>query len=110
MELHVVLHDAIDAGNALLQYADNRILQETYCAKLEIYRHYLVQKRETAELYLKQFREYQDKIFHQAIEILDLAIENANVSLASAALETIRTMKNTYPDFYRSYHHLLLGN
>lgn len=108
MDWQRILSDTCEAGDAMLAYSQRRITQETYCAKLQIYRQHLQNQRETAELYLHQFRSYNDKIFQQSVEILDVAIEYANVPLAQAALETIRVMKETYPTFYRSFHHILL--
>lgn len=82
---------------------------EAYCAQAQVYIHHLKNKREEAELYLENFRDFNDKIFSQAMEILDIAIDSANTQLAESALETIKIMKNTYPDFYNSYHLKLLG-
>lgn len=70
---------------------------------------YLENKREEADLYLNNFREFNDKVFKQAMEILDVAIETANAELAENALLTISTLKDTYPDFYNSYQLKLLG-
>lgn len=109
MQLQKLLQDTCDAGDALLQYAKNRVAQEVYCARLELYRQHLQQQREKAMLQLQQFRAYNDKIFQQAMQVLDMAIAYENVEMARAALKTIETMKATYPDFYRSYHRLLLG-
>lgn len=70
---------------------------------------HIQQNREISDLYLKQFQEFNDKIFVQAMQIIDLAIENANVELAENALETVELIKSKYPDFYNSYFRHLLG-
>lgn len=109
MELPKILSDTCEASDAMVIHAQQRIAQETYCAQLAVYRQYLQNNREAADLYLHQFREYNDRIFQQAIQILDVAIEENNVPLAQAALKTIEVMKSTYPAFCRTFHHLLLG-
>lgn len=103
MEYQEILNQTCEIGDKLQESINDILLQEQYCAKMQILTTYLKQKRELAELELKHFREFNDKVFYQAVKILDLAIENANVELAKASIETIITMKKTYPEFYKSF-------
>lgn len=107
MKYQEILQETYQIGNELQDSINNIILQEQYCVKMQIITKYLQQKKELADLQLKNFREVNDKIFSQAIKILDLAIENANVELAKASLDTISAMKKTYPDFYKSFNETL---
>ena len=104
-----VLNDAYTASERMTDNADDLIQLHLYCAKCEAYCVYLQNNREEAKLYYEQFRKYNDKIFKTAIDILDLAIDTANEELAKSALQTIQTMKSTYPDFYKSYYIKLFG-
>ncbi len=60
-------------------------------------------------MHLEMFRNMNDKIFQQTMQILDLAIQEANVPLAECAIQTVNTMKDTYPQFYKSYVKQLFG-
>ncbi|WP_044973786.1 hypothetical protein [Ruminococcus sp. HUN007] len=103
MKYEFLLLKTCDAGEAVLNNIQNILTYETYCAQAQIYRKYLQQNREKAELYYKNFKTFNDKIFNQAIEILDIAINEANTDLAQSAMDMINTMKSTYPDFYKAH-------
>lgn len=109
MKLELLAEQTYNLGNGVLDSVQNIIECEAYCAKVQVYVQYLKNKREEADLYLNNFREFNDKVFKQAMEILDVAIETANAELAENALLTISTLKDTYPDFYNSYQLKLLG-
>ena len=109
MDFSYILYDTCNCSEQMKADAYNAVQAKLYCAKSEIYCRYLQQNRERADLYRSQFREQNDKIFSIACEMLDLAIDNANVELANAALNTVNVMKSTYPDFYKSYYSQLLG-
>ena len=104
-----ILQKTCDMGESLINCKENILMYESYCAQAQIYRQYLKNMREEAELFLKQFHEFNDRIFKQAMEILDIAIEEKNSELAEAAFQTIKTMKKAYPGFYEAYHTKLLG-
>ena len=109
MKFELLANQTYIQGNNVLENAQNILECEAYCAKVQVYIQYIKNKREEADLYLNNFREFNDKVFKQALEILDLAIENANTELAENALLTLTTLKSTYPDFYNSYQLKLLG-
>ena len=109
MKFELLANQTYIQGNNVLENAQNILEWEAYCAKVQVYIQYIKNKREEADLYLNNFREFNDKVFKQAMEILDLAIENANTELAENALLTLTTLKSTYPDFYNSYQLKLLG-
>lgn len=103
MEYREMLNQTCEIGDKLQGSINDILLQEQYCAKMEILTIYLRQKREEAQLKLKYFREINDKFFNQSMKILELAIDNANVELAKSALDGVRVMRETYPEFYRSF-------
>lgn len=109
MKIQTIIQNTYNQGQDVINTVGGILECEAYCAQAQVYIHYLKNKREEAELYFENFREFNDKIFSQAMEILDIAIGSANTQLAESALETIKIMKNTYPDFYNSYHLKLLG-
>lgn len=109
MKFDVLLSQTCEAGDNLLNSAQNILTYQTYCAQAQIYRKYLQQNLEKAELYYQNFKTFNDKIFNQATEILDIAINEANTELAQCAMDMISTMKSTYPDFYHSYTKQLFG-
>lgn len=109
MKFQTIVQSTYNQGQDVINTAGGILECEAYCAQAKAYIHYLKNKREEAELYLENFREFNDRIFNQAMEILDIAIDSANTQLAESALETIKTIKSTYPDFYNSYHLKLLG-
>lgn len=107
MDFYEILSDTISKGETVS--INNILTCEIYCAQLQVYRKYLAQNRERAELFLNDFHKYNDMVFKQAVEILDIAIKEANVELAQETLKTIEIMKNTYPEFYNSYYRQLFG-
>lgn len=109
MKFQTIVKKTCNQGQDVINTAGGILECEAYCAQAKVYVHYLKNKREEADLYLEKFREFNDKIFSQAMEILDIAIDSANTQLAECAAQTITIMKNTYPDFYNSYHLKLLG-
>ncbi len=109
MKFRTIIQNTYDQGQDVINSVGGIIECEAYCAQAQVYIKYLRNKREEAELYLQNFREFNDKIFKQAMEIMDIAIDSANAKLAESALETIKIMKSTYPDFYNSYNLKLLG-
>lgn len=109
MEFQVIQQNVVSSGSDVMESVQNILICEAYCVQAELYRNYLRQNRELADLYLEMFRNMNDKIFQQAMQILDLAIQEANVPLAESAIETINSMKDTYPEFYKSYVKQLFG-
>lgn len=109
MNFQTIIQSTYNQGQDVIKTVGGILECEAYCAQAQVYIHYLKNKREEAELYLENFREFNNKVFEQAMEILDIAIESANTQLAECALETIKVMKKTYPDFYNSYNLKLLG-
>ena len=109
MDFQLIQQNTVSSGKSVLESVENILICETYCVQAELYRNYLRQNKELADLYLSMFREMNDKIFQQAMQILDLAIQEANVPLAECAIETVSTMKDTYPQFYKSYVKQLFG-
>lgn len=98
-----IINKTVSNSESVLNSMHNILVCEAYCAQTEIYCTYLRQNRKKAELYYHNFREMNDKIFSMSMEILDTAISEANVELAESAIKLVETMKNTYPDFYKSY-------
>ena len=109
MKFRTIVQNTYNQGEEVINTVGGILECEAYCAQAQVYIQFLKSKREEAELYLENFREFNDKIFRQAMEIMDIAIDSANTQLAESALETIKIMKKTYPDFYNSYHLKLLG-
>lgn len=109
MKFDLLLSKTCEAGDNVLNNVQNILVYQSYCAQAQIYRKYLQQNLEKAELYYQNFKVFNDKIFKQATEILDIAIGEANTELAQCAMDMINTMKSTYPDFYRSYNKQLFG-
>lgn len=109
MDFQVIQNNVISSGSDVMESVHNILVCEAYCVQAELYRNYLRQNRELADLYLEMFRNMNDKIFQQAMQILDLAIEEANVPLAECAIQTVNAMKDTYPQFYKSYVKQLFG-
>lgn len=100
---------AASESEAVLNYANDAAACKNYCAQAEIYRRYLINRREEAGLLMKNFREVNDKIFSMSMQILEMAIDSANAELAKASLELLETMRKTKPDFYKAYYKHLLG-
>ncbi len=109
MDFQLIQQNTVSSGKSVLESVQNIFICEAYCVQAELYRNYLRQNRELAYLYLNIFREANDMIFQNAMEILDLAIQEANVPLAECALQTVNAMKDTYPKFYKSYVKQLFG-
>lgn len=108
MDFFDITKRTVSDSEAVLNYANDAIACKNYCVQAEIYRRYLINKREEAELLMKNFRESNDKIFAMSMEILEIAINAANTELAESALKTIETMRKIYPDFYKAYYRNLL--
>lgn len=109
MDYKTVLLNSVEKGDALINSSRSILECEAYCAQLYIYRRYMKQNVEKAELYYNSFREFNDRIFKQSIDILELAIQEANTELAECAMETIQIIKTTYPEFYNSYFNQVFG-
>ena len=110
MKLEKALSDVYESGEEVSRCVNDILLSERYCAACEVYRVYLQQNREKAELYYHQFKAQNDKVFKQAMDVFDLAIEFHNVQLAEAAAMLVKTMKEAYPNFYAAYFKQLFGN
>ena len=111
MDFSSIISDTENSCEQMRNDARNIVQAKIYCAKCEAYCKYLQQNREKAKEFYRIFKEKNDKIFNLSMEILDDAIENANTELAEAAMKTVTTMRNTYPDFYKAYFtQLLRGN
>ncbi len=108
MEFFDLINRTVSDSEVVLNSINDIIACETYCAQAEIYRTYLIQNREKAELFRQNFREINDKIFSMSMEILEIAVDAANTELAESALKTIETMRKTYPDYYKAYNRQLL--
>ena len=108
MDFFDITKRTVSDSETVLNHINDIVASEAYCAQAEIYRTYLIQNREKAELFRQNFREYNDKIFSMSIEILEIAIDMANTKLAESALKTIETMRKTYPDSYKAYYRQLL--
>lgn len=109
MNFASVVFDTCISGEQLMADYNNVIQAKKYCAASEVYCKYLQNNKIEAEFLYSQFSVQNDKIIKTAVDILDLAIDNANLELAEAALKTIETMKKTYPDFYAAYYKKLFG-
>lgn len=107
MDFKIISSNTYECGENLMNDVNDILEAERYCAACNAYRLYLQHNREKAELYYQNFREQNDKIFKQAIKILDIAIDIANQELAESAVDLIRTMKNTYPEFYNAFYRQL---
>ncbi|MDE6087192.1 MAG: hypothetical protein K2G25_02270 [Oscillospiraceae bacterium] len=107
MDFFEITNRTASDSEAILNHVNDIVACEVYCAQSEIYRTYLMQNREKAELFKQNFRETNDKIFLMSIKILEIAIDMANTELAESALKTIETMRKTYPDFYKAYYRQL---
>lgn len=108
MNFFDITNRTVSDSEAVLNSINDIVACETYCVQAEIYRTYLIQNREKAELFRQNFREKNDKIFSMSMKILEIAINAANTELAESALKTIETMRKTYPDFYKAYYRQLL--
>lgn len=108
MDFFDITKRTVSDSEAVLNSINDIVACKAYCAQAEIYRTYLIQNREKAELFRQNFRENNDKIFSMSIEILEIAINIANTELAESALKTLETMRKTYPDFYKAYYRQLL--
>ncbi|MDE6500490.1 MAG: hypothetical protein K2L10_00155 [Ruminococcus sp.] len=108
MDFFDITKRTVSDSEAVLNSINDIVACKTYCAQAEIYRTYLIQNREKAELFRQNFRENNDKIFSMSIKILETAINVANTELAEGALKTLETMRKTYPDFYKAYYRQLL--
>lgn len=109
MKFEMILKDTVSCGESTMSCVDNILACEAYCAQTAIYREYLRQNQEKAELYKQTFRSINDKIYSQAINLLDAAIDMANVELAESAMATVNAMHNAYPKFYKAYYKQLFG-
>ena len=109
MDFQLIQQNTVSSGKSVLESVQNILICEAYCVQAELYCKYLRQNRELADLHLEMFRNMNDKIFQQTMQILDLAIQEANVPLAECAIQTVNTMKDTYPQFYKSYVKQLFG-
>lgn len=109
MDFQLIQQNTISSGKNVLENVQNILICEAYCVQAELYRNYLRQNRELADLYLNIFRESNDMIFRNAMEILDLAVQEANFPLAECAVQTVNTMKNTYPNFFKAHIKQLFG-
>lgn len=109
MDFQLIQQNTFSSGESVLESVGNILVCEAYCVQAELYRNYLRQNKEMADLYLSMFREMNDKIFRQNMAIIDLAIQNADVTLAECAIKTVNAMKDTYPQFYKLYIEQLFG-
>lgn len=109
MDFQLIQQNTFSSGESVLESVGNILVCEAYCIQAELYRNYLRKNKEMTDLYLSMFREMNDRIFRQNMEILDLAIQNADVPLSECAIETINAMKDTYPQFYKLYVEQLFG-
>ncbi|MDE5584045.1 MAG: hypothetical protein K2J08_10115 [Ruminococcus sp.] len=108
MDFFDITKRTVSDSETVLNSINDIVACKAYCAQAEIYRTYLIQNREKAELFRHNFRENNDKIFSMSIKILETAINVANTELAEGALKTLETMRKTYPDFYKAYYRQLL--
>lgn len=108
MDFFDIIKRTVSDSEAVLNSINDIVACKAYCAQAEIYRTYLIQNRENAELFRQNFRENNDKIFSMSIEILEIAINMSNTELAENALKILETMRKTYPDFYKAYYRQLL--
>lgn len=98
-----------DASSAMQNYASDAVVQEQYRAALEVYCRNLEMQQEKARQFLRQHQEMNAQIFREAVDCLSFAVDAADVRLAENALKLIETMRETEPDFYRSYYKIRFG-
>lgn len=109
MKFETILKDTVSCGESAMNCIDNILACEAYCAQAAIYREYLQQNKEKAELYKQTFKSINDKVYSNAMNLLDIAIDKANVELAESALATLNAMHNAYPKLYKAYYKQLFG-
>lgn len=109
MKFEKSLSDLYESGEEVSRCINDILFAERYCAACEAYVLYLRQNREKAELYYRQFKAQNDKIFRQAMDVFDLAIDFNNVQLAESAAKLVKTMKDAYPGFYAAFFKRLFG-
>ncbi len=108
MDFFDLINKTVSDSETVLNSINDIIACEAYCAQAEIYRTYLIQNREKAELFRQDFRETNDKIYSMSMKILEIAVGVANTELVKSALKTVETMRKTYPDLYKAYYRQLL--
>ena len=110
MDLSNILSDAYTSGENLIHQSVNSIIaSEKYCAMCEVLITYMQNNRRETEIFAEKFRKTNDRIFRQAMEILDMAIKIPDLHLAKCAESLIVAMRETYPEFYKAFQKKLFG-
>lgn len=104
-ELEKAMRSLQTAGQAMQNYAEDAVVQEQYRAALEVYTRNMQMQAELAHIFLKKHQEVNARVFQEAIEYLDIAMEYANVELARSALKLIEVMQEKEPEFFREYYY-----
>jgi len=107
--LKVAMDELSNASQAMQLYAEDNVVQERYRAAIEVYRHKIELQSNLAHDFLIKHQAVNDKIFKEAIEYLDIAMEYANIELAESALKLINTIREKEPEFFDTYYKIRFG-